>query len=102
MYLSLIIMLSIILTIISIIVNILSYVYIYLDAKQKNEEPVLWLIVVLFSSIIGIIVYVISQRKKTYENINTKYLKFLKFSIYYYIAEIIFGIWCVTSILAYY
>ena len=102
MYLSLIIMLSIILTLISIIVNILSYVYIYLDAKQKNEEPVLWLIVVLFSGIIGVIVYVISQRKKTYENINHKYLKYLKFSIYYYIAEIIFGIWCFTSILAYY
>ncbi len=102
MYLSLMIMLSIILAIISIIVSIISYVYIYLDAKQKNEEPVLWLIVVLFSGIIGVIVYVISQRKKTYENVNPKYLKYLKFFIYYYIAEIIFGIWYFTSILAHY
>ncbi len=101
MYSSLIIILSIILTIISLIVTILSYVYIYLDAKQKNEEPILWLIIALFSGIIGVIVYVISQRKKTYENINPKYFQYLKFSIYYYIAEIIFGIWCFTAILAY-
>lgn len=68
----------------SIFLNVLSWYCIYQDAKQKNNpEPMLWVIVSIFSFSIGTFIYVISQWGKTYENINKKYFYYLIFYFWF-------------------
>ena len=42
--------------------------WIYADAKARTDNPVLWLLVVLISNIIGLIVYLAIGRDKTKES----------------------------------
>lgn len=66
------------------ILSVVALIFIYIDAKQKNEKALLWLLLSLFLGYIPILVYVFKFRKKFFENINSNYFKFLKiFSILY-------------------
>lgn len=85
----------ILLLITNLILKIISLIYIYLDAKQKNNEPVLWVLINIYAGFIGISLYIISQLKNEYENINKIYCRYLIF----YVCFSIISITIITSIL---
>lgn len=85
----------ILLLITNLILKIISLIYIYLDAKQKNNEPVLWVLINIYAGFIGISLYILSQLKNEYENINKIYCRYLIF----YVCFSIISITIITSIL---
>lgn len=79
----------------NLILKIISFIYIYLDAKQKNNEPVLWVLINIYAGFIGISLYILSQLKNECENINKIYCRYLIF----YVCFSIISITIITSIL---
>ncbi len=85
-------------TIISIL-SVVALIFIYLDAKQKQKNAILWLLLALFLGYIPIIVYVLKDRKKDIvypENIKPIYYNFLKvysilYILYFILLIIYFG-----------
>ncbi len=47
--------------IIILIIYLLVMVWVYKDAKQRNMEPVLWLILIFFFGCCGLIIYIIAR-----------------------------------------
>ena len=70
---------------------------IYKDAKQKNNEPMLWLILFIFAGFIGLCFYIFSNRNKTYEKINKFYYRYLKVYFWISIITIIIILWFINS-----
>lgn len=47
-----------------IVINILILIWVYKDAKARGmENPVIWLVVVLFTGILGLIIYLVVRPK---------------------------------------
>lgn len=57
-----------------LIVSILLCIWVYRDAKDRGEEAVLWLLVVLIANIIGLIIWlVVRPEKERKQKENVKY-----------------------------
>jgi len=41
-------------------------IWVYRDAKKRGEEALLWLLIVLLTGLIGLIVYILIRRDKSY------------------------------------
>ncbi|MHA1275193.1 MAG: PLDc N-terminal domain-containing protein [Promethearchaeota archaeon] len=44
------------------IINILILIWVYKDAKERDMSPILWVIVVFFCGICGLIIYLIVRK----------------------------------------
>lgn len=53
------------------VISIILCIWVYRDAKQRGEEAILWLIVVLIVNLIGVIIWLIVRPEKV-EDIDTK------------------------------